>query len=648
MNLLFSLFWLFSSAHAFESEELDKFLVDLIDTWQLHSPTVIVQGDLPELCMARQWLLCLSGSWDAIELANHLALAYLHRRQDGIVLVGRTGHKNLLRELVKRSPSLLTTNYPVFMPISYKNDINLQLDSNIIMFNESSAGNWKMLDVFSVKNGPAITLGVGKWDSDNGIVLQMSKNRWERRKDLKGATFMNCFAKNPGWAESVKDKHGNITGSKGRMQEILFYITDNLNLTVKTCEVQWGNKLLENGSWTAGIGTLQRRYADVASTGLGMNLQRSDYIDYPIPVNYMDLTLHAAIPKGSAPNMWVYVRVFGPFQWALFVSLLMLLVIGLHLITVLSHDKSGREFGTKRGANKNYELNSAPSAFALAFMYAIQMGSHTNSKLLAPRLLTLTISWLTFLSFAYYTTDITSEMTSGAPEILIRTFQDVIHHDYKVVTNSPFYANKLKSAKNDTAMNTVYKSHFEKKKTMEDSFEEVVNNPKTVHYARRAPPSSVTPSLKALIAQTFPLNMDDSIYSIGGLALQKDSEYLQLFNHYLLKAYETGFLRRLNRRVYIDHYTRENFEMVEPQPLGPNNVMFVFIMLAFGICVSITSVLMELAMKKLTKQQNWVVIPTSGTGIRENRQVLQAPEGLRKNLDAREIVRERGRERNNS
>ena len=148
MNLLVYLFWLFSNAHAFESGELDKFLVDLIDTWQLRSPTVIVQGDLPKLCMVRQWQLCLSDSWDTLELANHLALAHLHRRQDGIVLVGRTGHENLLSELAQRSPSLLTTNFPVFMPISYKDDIKLWLDSNIIMFNESSAGNWR-LDVIT-------------------------------------------------------------------------------------------------------------------------------------------------------------------------------------------------------------------------------------------------------------------------------------------------------------------------------------------------------------------------------------------------------------------------------------------------------------------------------------------------------------------
>ena len=52
--LLFTLFWVFSSADVFEINDLYKFLGNLIDTWQLRPPTIIVKGDLPKLCMRRQ------------------------------------------------------------------------------------------------------------------------------------------------------------------------------------------------------------------------------------------------------------------------------------------------------------------------------------------------------------------------------------------------------------------------------------------------------------------------------------------------------------------------------------------------------------------------------------------------------------------
>ena len=96
MYLLFFLFWLLSSAKAFETQELDDFLGDLIDTWQLRSPTIIIQGDLPDFCMRAQWLLCLSEGLNTSEVANHLDLIHQHRQQDGIILFRRTGHDQLL------------------------------------------------------------------------------------------------------------------------------------------------------------------------------------------------------------------------------------------------------------------------------------------------------------------------------------------------------------------------------------------------------------------------------------------------------------------------------------------------------------------------------------------------------------------------
>ena len=67
-----------------------------------------------------------------------------------------------------------------------------------------------------------------------------------------------------------------------------------------------------------------------------------------------------------------------------------------------------------RDANKTHDpLRSASSGFALVCLYAIQMGSHTDSKSLAPRLLTLTTSMLTLLLFVYYANDITADITAG-------------------------------------------------------------------------------------------------------------------------------------------------------------------------------------------------------------------------------------------
>ena len=134
-------------------------------------------------------------------------------------------------------------------------------------------------------------------------------------------------------------------------------------------------------------------------------------MDYTLPTDRGQLTLIAAIPKGTSINFWVYIRVFGITQWIIFMSLLLLGVSAISFIIALTSDVSGREFGTKKSANKEYKLNSISSGFALAYLYTIQMGSHTKSRQLSSRLLTLTISILTLVLFAYYSTVITAEMT---------------------------------------------------------------------------------------------------------------------------------------------------------------------------------------------------------------------------------------------
>ena len=51
------------------------------------------------------------------------------------------------------APPLFISNYPVFMPTSYKNDIKLRLDSNIIFFSDQEDGSYGLQDIFAVKGG---------------------------------------------------------------------------------------------------------------------------------------------------------------------------------------------------------------------------------------------------------------------------------------------------------------------------------------------------------------------------------------------------------------------------------------------------------------------------------------------------------------
>ena len=142
-------------------------------------------------------------------------------------------------------------------------------------------------------------------------------------------------------------------------------------------------------------------------------------------------------------------------------------------------------------------------------------------------------------------------------------------------------------------MRMIYDTKLEKVEGhVTDTLDRVINEPKTLMFYGSGLVSEV-PETRRKLTLTQELVLDYYHTSIGGLALQKDSEFLQLFNHYTLKAKETGCYYHIHRRKHMDRYMRENFEMQEPQPLGIFNVVFCFVLLGTGIGMSILQALVE-------------------------------------------------------
>ena len=613
---------IFSLVHGFKHRMLEAFVTDIMEKWSLLSPTIIFHDEVPNMCTKLLWSLCLTNGIGIQEVATHLAMISKYRKHDGIIFVGGHKHRKLLQNLANTVPSIFTSSIPVFMSKNCMNEINLRLDSNVIFYEEEAPGVIEFVDIFAIGGGPTITKTLGYWNVDEGINLQASMNRWDRRTDLRGTTFRNCLFTTGDWSKLIRDDHENVIGSEGYFQDMLFYITGRLNLTIETVEAK--NKfseLLENGSWTGPMGLLQRKEVDVLSIAMGID-GRSYFIDFPLVTYRQPVTLVSVIPKGASPNMWVYVEVFGVQQWVIVIVLLVSLGSVLSLVFVSNILETDGKFGTKRGAKKEYQLNSISSSFVLIYLYAAQMGSHTNSRKMSPRILTLTASFLTFLIFVAFSTDITAEMTSNPSDIPIRTFEDVIKHDYKVVSISRYYSHLLKSAKHGTAKNIVFNSNFKRLYLKPTNIShvkalfEVISEPKTLLYTVFSATQFKDPEIQQYFNQLFALKMDDAVYGIMTMGLQKDSEFLEIFNYYLLKQFETGFSRRLYRQYHAGFFTNENFEMNEPQPLGFSHVMFCFILLAFGICLSTMITIMELISCKQGKQEMWV---TRRNNIQEER-----------------------------
>ena len=102
------------------------------------------------------------------------------------------------------------------------------------------------------------------------------------------------------------------------------------------------------------------------------------------------------------------------------------------------------------------------------------------------------------------------------------------------------------------------------------------------------------PYQKQLVA----LRLDDDGDALSSFILLKDSEFFPMFNYYLLKLYEHGIEKWIYRRHYMVFFTNEQFGITEALPLGYSNVMFTFICLGIGICISLLFATIERMAKR--------------------------------------------------
>ena len=570
------------------------------------------------------------------ELAEHISMLYLQRRNDGLFFVGTKIIQEWLQHVTLQTPSLFRSNCPVFMPREYSNMIELRLDSNIIFYEKDTNYVYNLIDVFAVNGENPISIEIGSWEYGYGVHINKRRNRWERRSDLMGATFSNTLWENAGWADFIYDDNGTIIGSKGWFQEMLFYVVSNLNLTIQTVKKKgFCFEMLEKG------------LTDVCIGGMAIMVD----VDYPIAVDRQAQTLIAGVPTGTAPDAWVYVDVFDVMQWFTLFSLLVIISIILLLIDTLSNE-----------AQK-------PSIFeglVMVSMFSIQQGTHPKKRQrVAKTMLAFTTSMLTMLVFVYYSNDITAKMTAGSPPIPVRSFTDVLDLDYMVIVVGTYHLRILEESQIGTAKHSVYKRSFEKYDELISEFEnavtieprsleqynseggqvphwvdwttenldwaldQIIKDLKTLFFCAVSCVGDVLEAGKVVV-----LKMDDAHITWGGFGLRPDSEYMSLFNHYLLKGIENGILKRYNLIYNPERTPKLKIGLTEPESLGINNVMFLFSILGAATIMSVGIAALEKMMNKTKlvmskSEQRRMVF------IRRNNQVAQQRSGRERGMRRR-------------
>ena len=552
--------------------------------------TVIIGEDVPEFCFNMKWVLCMKlTKHDAPNIAQHLNTLHLNRKQDALIFAQGEGTNMLVEQLSNLTVPLFRSPCPVFMPMEHADLIELRLDSGIVFYKSEDDTDYSLFDVFAVKGEPPFIQKIATWSKLDGFENHANKNRWDRRTDLNGTEIINTsdFYKN--WAELIYDSDGNLIGSEGIVADRLNIIADRLNLTVATIlpdgKENCGGRLLENGSWTACVGMLTRHKADVSANGLAWTLSRDTAIDYAdlLQVPNGGYTLIGRRARAKVLDMWVYVGVFGLAQWLIFTGFLLSFVLFFFVVSSTSVEAEDTSVTTK-----------AITSIHMVLLFVIQLGAHPEGGSLAKRFLYLTASTLTFLLFAYYTTEVTAQMTSTRPLAnSIHTFEDVLKsEDVRViVVKGTSWASHIGSSIPGTAKHEVYQTRIENDddvwySTHEVAKKAVISEPNTYLYGHDSA-AKTNPSLIAL-------RMYDSTPVTGGLGFQKNSELREIMMYQLLKLTENGIGKRIDR-IWPDTSRNDDFGMAEPATLGFSNVLFPFTLLATGIVTAMVFAMLEYA-----------------------------------------------------
>ena len=289
-------------------------------------------------------------------------------------------------------------------------NLTLRLDSKMYFYQSNTSG-FKLLEAYSIHNGPLVLETIGTYNQSHGIQVP-EPDIWTRRSNLRGVHLVNGVMFWRAFNIVKTDSNGNIIEVDGPMHTILKHLASKLNFTfanVQSRDRKWG-KAAGNESdgfvWDQMDG-----YMDICTGGLTISLQRSEAIDFSIPIATGYTTLIIPKTQGRQTQFWVYLEIFPTHVW------ICIMITGLLLGIAFSLTQPGFPF---------------MKGLAFAGLQVLQIGGTWPMKKLSGKILFVTCCSFAYLIFTYYTSDLTARITSGPPQNAINSLRDVIRLGYQV------------------------------------------------------------------------------------------------------------------------------------------------------------------------------------------------------------------------
>ncbi|TRY72054.1 hypothetical protein TCAL_17138 [Tigriopus californicus] len=361
---------------------------------------------------------------------------------------------------------------------------------------------------------------------------------------------------------------------------------------VSTIDGNWGG-LDAEGRWNGMVGMLVRNESDVCISSLSITQQRNEVIDYSQTIIQDVFTVVAIKNSGHHINVWVYLEVFRKSAWFFMLVLLSGLAFTFFIIQFLHLE--------------NLHPDSEPFSFLNGVALVSLILFQRDYSLMKTRLTTRILFYITctssFLFFAYYTAVLTSSMTVQPQATPIASFRDIIGTDYKLTTiENSAMSDAILLSKVGTPLKTLLDTSmadnpksFTENLSSEQIEALILDDPKILFFTT-AIQFQIRPFFKVQ-----PLPLVDQLYDNQGFGLQKDSEFLDVFNYHLHHFKETGMLYKNHVKWIAPNHARGSSTQSEKVVLGYENLLFPFLILACGCLGAGIVVIVEYALHSMSK-----------------------------------------------
>ena len=468
-----------------------------------------------------------------------------------------------------------------------------KLDSNVFLVNFKKSDVVKVTEMYHI-NGIFFSNFVGAWTNNAGLRMS-DQDKLERRSDLGGTVLRAIFLEETGYTRIAEKSSKLLLHKKnakkvswvGLVPDIFNSLAATMNFSYKLSQPRDGNwgAIDEEGSWNGMIRDLIDDVADIAPASLSVTQARTTAADFVAPFQ-VEMNSFFIGRQSSSYSFDIFYKSFSKNTWlTLFVFIVMMSLMIYYI--------------ARRGSEKYFSEFSLPKCFI--FVYGAYGGFSSRRWSVSPSNISARIAFIFVVVFGalnhwHWKASIISHLSVIENKVPFRNLEELVRSSYQVTTLGDSFFQAVWEKGNSSIYQKVWKTKFkEKPKSLKDTEKEVILQALSGPYAIYLFHTTLTnlPEYRNCLLEGTNLLVDKVDLAF---ALQRNSPYLDLFNHAMQRIIESGELERIHRKHRVEEPACN--DPGKGKPIGFENILLVFLILGSGTFVSIVICILEVCFKK--------------------------------------------------